>query len=130
MSSPAAVLGDSVRGTCLTHQMPNPATGLPQPTGPLPFDAPLTVGLASSVLVGGRPAAVRGSSGFATPPHVGLHATDPSVSPTNQRGEVVTGSTSVLIEGSPAATAASACTSCGVNPATLSASAVDVLVGA
>lgn len=129
MSAPAAVLGDHVVATCVVHQVPSPASGAPQPAGPLPFDAPLTGGLVASVLVGGKPAAVVGSWGLATPPHLALHPADPSMAPAAQRGLVVSGAATVLLAGSPAATSASACTACAVTSASLAATATSVLVG-
>ncbi len=66
-------MGDKITGQCPNHLMPNPATGAPQPSPPLPFSAPLTMGTVATVLIGGKPAAVAGSSGLNVPPHVGLH---------------------------------------------------------
>ena len=129
MGQPAAVMGDSINATCAIHQLPNPTSGLPQPAGPLPFRAPLTTGLATSVLIGGAPAAVQGSTGINQPPHVGLHASDPFMVPTAQEGRVMSGSMSVLFEGQPAATSSSACGACGQPGATLQASATSVLIG-
>ena len=40
-----------------------------------------------------------------TPPHVGLHASDPFMAPPMQIGRVVSGSPTVMIGGKPAATA-------------------------
>jgi uncharacterized Zn-binding protein involved in type VI secretion len=95
----------------------------------MPFSAPLLTGLAPSVLIGGKPAAVVGSGGTCTPPHVGLHPSDPCMAGPMQRGTVTSGSTNVLIEGKPAATATSSCSMC-LGPATaLVASASTVLVG-
>ena len=129
MGHPAAVMGDAINATCAIHQIPNPASGAPQPAGPLPFSAPLTTGLATTVLIGGAAAAVLGSSGTNAPPHIGLHASDPFMVPTVQVGRVVGGSASVLFEGKPAATAASQCTACEQPGAVLQASATSVLVG-
>ena len=40
------VMGDKIQGQCAIHQVPNPATGAPQPSpAPLPFSAPLLQGL-------------------------------------------------------------------------------------
>jgi hypothetical protein len=129
MGQPAAVIGDTITATCAIHQIPNPGTGAPQPAGPLPFTARLTTGLAPSVLIGGAAAAVQGSSGPNQPPHIGLHATDPFLVATTQQGRVIRGSATVLFEGKPAATSASACTACEQPGATLQASAATVLVG-
>ena len=58
MGTAAAVLGDKITATCNGHQMPNPATGAPQPAPPMPFSAPLIQGLATTVMIGGKFAAV------------------------------------------------------------------------
>ena len=129
MGTPAAVMGDQVTGTCPIHQIPNPTTGVPQPAPPMPFAAPLLTGLATRTLIGGKPAAVQGSSGLNTPPHVGLHASDPFMVPTTQRAQVVMGSTTVLIEGKPAAKTGSTCTICAGTPGQLTGSAATVLIG-
>jgi len=129
MGTPAAVMGDQVTGTCPLHQMPNPATGAPQPAPPLPFAAPLLSGLATRTLISGKPAAVQGSSGLNTPPHLGLHASDPFMVPTTQRAQVTVGSSSVLIEGRPAARTGSTCTICAGTPGQLNGSAATVLIG-
>lgn len=108
------VMGDMAQSQCAIHLMPNPASGLPQPAPGLPFSAPLTLGLAMTVLIGGKPAAVMGSSGFNTPPHVGLHPLDPFFVPTTQTAQVVTGSPTVLFAGQPAASTDSQITCCGI----------------
>jgi uncharacterized Zn-binding protein involved in type VI secretion len=112
MGAPALVMGDRITGQCPIHMIPNPATGIPQPSPPLPFSAPLTLGTVATVLIGGKPAAVMGSSGFNTPPHIGLHPADPFFAPPMQKGQVVTGSPTVLIGGQPAATVQSMVTCC------------------
>jgi uncharacterized Zn-binding protein involved in type VI secretion len=129
MGTPAAVLGDQVTGVCSIHLIPNPATGVPQPSPPLPFSAPLTVGTVATVQICGKPAAVMGSSGYCTPPHVGLHPADPFMVPTMQQTQVVQGSSTVLIGGQPAATQSAQATMCGGIPGTVVASAATVLIG-
>jgi uncharacterized Zn-binding protein involved in type VI secretion len=128
MGTPAAVTGDRVSATCLTHQIPNPASGAPQPSPPLPFSAPLTQSLAPKVLIGGKPAAVQGSWGLNAPPHVGLHPSDPFMMPAQQRATVAVGSPTVLFEGKPAARTGSACTVCASAPGQLAGSAATVLI--
>jgi uncharacterized Zn-binding protein involved in type VI secretion len=128
MGSPAIVQGDRITGQCGNHLVPNPATGAPQPAPPMPFSAPLTQGLVSSVLIGGRPAAVAQSSGMNTPPHVGLHPSDPFLAPPQQVGRVTSGSATVLIGGRPAATAQSMCTCCAL-PGSLTPTVTSVLIG-
>jgi len=121
------VAGDKVTGVCI-HLIPG-AFGAPQPGPPLPFSAPLTLGLATTVLIAGKPAAVVGSSGLSVPPHAGLHPTDPNMLPPTQQGTVVTGVPSVLIEGRPAAATGSQSTVCAGKPGTVVGSAATVLVG-
>ena len=128
MGAPAIVMEDRITGQCPNHLMPNPATGAPQPSPPLPFSAPLTMGLVQTVLIGGRAAAVAGSSGLNTPPHAALHPGDPFLAPPAQVGQVASGSTTVLIGGQPAATARSQCTCCAA-PGTLTPSVQSVQIG-
>jgi uncharacterized Zn-binding protein involved in type VI secretion len=129
MGAPAAVLGDRITATCVTHLVPNPATGVPQPGPPMPFSAPVTTGTCATVLVGGAPSVVIGSQGTCLPPHVGLHPADPFMVPTMQMGVVVAGSATVLFGGVPAARTGSSCTACGLPGATLVGSGATVLVG-
>jgi uncharacterized Zn-binding protein involved in type VI secretion len=128
MGTPAAVMGDRINAVCAIHLLPGPL-GAPMPSPPLPFSAPLLQGLATKVLIAGKPAAVAGSSGFNTPPHVGLHPSDPFMVPPQQRGTVVMGSTTVLIEGKPAARTGSPCTVCAGLPGQLAGTAATVLIG-
>lgn len=122
-------MGDKVSATCNGHQMPNPASGAPQPAPPMPFSAPLTQGLATTVMISNKFAAVAGSSGLNAPPHVGLHASDPFMSPTNQQATVTVGSATVYFDGKPAAKTGSACTVCFGAPGQLAGTAATVLVG-
>jgi uncharacterized Zn-binding protein involved in type VI secretion len=124
------VQGDMVQGNCLpgTHQLIGPL-GSPMPSpAPLPFIAPLLSGLVSNVTIGGKPVAVVGSSGDNTPPHIGLHASDPAqVNPKLQVGQVMSGSPTVTFGGKPAATTQSQCKICG-GVAKIIATTVDVTV--
>ena len=126
--TPAAVMGDRITGNCPQHLFPNPASGIPQPGPPLPFSAPVTIGVVPTVLIAGKPAVVVGCTGLNTPPHVGLHPTDPWFAPPAQIGTVMAGSTSVLIGGTPAAKTGSQCTCCVV-PGILTGTATTVLIG-
>jgi uncharacterized Zn-binding protein involved in type VI secretion len=128
MGTPAIVMGDRITGTCAIHQIPNPASGVPQPGPPMPFSAPITIGTVATVLIGGKPAAVMGCSGMNTPPHVGLHVSDPYFAPPMQIGRIVSGSPTVLIGGQPAATQSSSATCC-VTPGTLVPTVTTVLIG-
>jgi uncharacterized Zn-binding protein involved in type VI secretion len=128
MGAPAIVMGDKIQGVCAIHQIPNPASGVPQPGPPMPFSAPITIGTVATVQIGGKPAAVMGCSGMNTPPHVGLHATDPYMAPPTQIGRILAGSATVMIGGQPAATATSQCTCC-VTPGSLVPTVTTVLIG-
>jgi uncharacterized Zn-binding protein involved in type VI secretion len=94
----------------------------------MPFSAPLMLGLCMTVLIGNKPAAVAGSSGMNTPPHVGLHPGDPFMVPTMQVGRVVSGSPTVLFGGQPAASQQSQVTCCAT-PGQLVPTVTNVLVG-
>lgn len=128
MGTPAIVIGDRITGTCASHQIPNPATGAPQPGPPMPFSAPVTIGTVATVLIAGKPAVVVGCSGMNTPPHVGLHVSDPYFAPPIQIGRIVSGSPTVLIGGQPAATQSSSCTCCAT-PGTLVPTVTTVVIG-
>lgn len=127
MGTPAAVLGDKIVGTCPIHQIPNPASGVPQPGPPMPFSAPVTMGVVPTVLIAGKPAVVAGASGMNTPPHVGLHASDPFMAPPSQMGRVIGGSPTVLIGGKPAARTGSQVMMC-TTPGNLVGTATTVLI--
>ena len=128
MSIPAIVQGDPIIGACPIHQIPNPASGVPQPAPPMPFNAPLTQGLAMKVLIMNRPAAVIGSSGLNTSVHVGLHATDPFLVPTQQVGRITGASATVLFEGKPAAKPTPPPMMCAT-PGTIVGTGATVLIG-
>jgi uncharacterized Zn-binding protein involved in type VI secretion len=129
MGQPAIVQNDQITGTCATHQVPNSSSGAPQPSpSPFPFSAPLTSGLATTVTIGGKPAAVMGSSGMNNPPHVGLHPSDPFMTPTRQQGRVLSGSPTVTFDGQKAANASSSATCC-VEPGSLVPTVANVMVG-
>jgi uncharacterized Zn-binding protein involved in type VI secretion len=105
-------MGDKIQGQCAIHQIPNPASGAPQPGPPMPFSAPLLMGLEPTVTIGGKAVAVMGSQGMNTPPHVGLHPADPSMVPATQMGNVMSGSPTVTAGGKPIATTSSQVTMC------------------
>jgi uncharacterized Zn-binding protein involved in type VI secretion len=105
-------MGDKIQGQCAIHQIPNPASGAPQPGPPMPFSAPLLMGLEPTVTIGGKAVAVMGSQGINTPPHVGLHPADPSMVPNTQQGTVMSGSPTVMAGGKPIATTSSQVTMC------------------
>src|SRR5688572_12711309 len=128
MGAPAIVMNDKIQGTCAIHQVLNPASGVPQPGPPMQFSAPITVGVVTTVLIGGQPAAVMGCSGFNMPPHVGLHATDPFMAPPMQVGRILTGSATVMFGGQPAATQTSQALCCAT-PGSLVPTVTTVQIG-
>lgn len=128
MGTPAAVQNDLITATCAGHQIPNPASGAPQPGPPFPFSAPVMLGCEPTVLIGGVPAAVVGANGINTPPHVGLHVSDPFAVPALQKGTITQGSPTVLIGGKPAARTGSACTVCFGAPGQLTGTAATVQI--
>lgn len=129
MGQPAVVMNDQILGTCAIHMIPSP-TGSPMPAPPLPFACPLLLGLTTTVMIVGKPAAVQGSSGLNTPPHVGLHPSDPYFAPPAQMGQVIVGSSTVFFEGKPAAYTGCSVTMCASVPGQLIGSAATVMIGA
>jgi uncharacterized Zn-binding protein involved in type VI secretion len=125
MGQPAVVAGDSITGTC-PHQIPG-AAGAPVPAS-LPFSSPIVQGVVATVQVAGKPVAVAGATGFASPPHAGLHPSDPNFAPPTQIGTIQSGSTTVTAGGQPLAYT-SATSTCCVVPGTLTGSGATVLVG-
>lgn len=126
MGTPAAVTGDRIVGTCPNHLVPGPL-GAPVPAPPMPFSAPVLLGVVPTVLIAGKPAVTTGCSGINVPPHVGLHPADPFMAPPAQIGRVLVGSPTVLAGGRPLARTGSSVTCCLV-PGVLVGSAVTVLV--
>lgn len=101
MRGPAAKQGDRLVATD-THvvMVPSPTGEVPTPL-PHPFNGVIDGRLCRDVKIMGRPAAVAGSTATNTPAHVpqgGRFQRPPS-----NRGEIVTGSATVFINGKPAA---------------------------
>jgi uncharacterized Zn-binding protein involved in type VI secretion len=129
MGQPAVVSGDRIMGQCAGHQVPSPS-GAPMPApAPLPFSAPVLQGTVATVLIAGKPAAVEQSAGLNTPPHLGLHASDPFLAPPMQRGVIVKGSATVLIGGRGAAYSGCMTSTCFQVPGQVTGSATTVLIG-
>jgi uncharacterized Zn-binding protein involved in type VI secretion len=95
---PAAKQGDHIVAIDI-HMVIPPAATAAVPT-PLPFDGPLDNGLSSNVTIEGQAAATLGSAATNTPAHF---APGTIVVPPSNRGTIVAGSTSVTINGKPAA---------------------------
>jgi uncharacterized Zn-binding protein involved in type VI secretion len=102
--------------------VPTPGGPAPVPL-PHPFVGTLDGGLISSVKIGGKPAAVVGSSASNAPSHL---PTPPGVSfqkPPTNKATVMLGSSSVLIGGKPAARHGDSCLTCN-DPADLPAGSI------
>jgi uncharacterized Zn-binding protein involved in type VI secretion len=128
MGQPAVVANDRIVSSCALHMVPSPSGAPMASPAPLPFSAPLKSGLATTVKIGGKYAAVQGSSGMNTPAHAGLHASDPYLTPSTQEGRVVTGSSSVLFDGHPAAYSGCPVTGCASLPAQVAGTGATVTV--
>ena len=108
MGQPAAKQGDHVVAVDMhLIQPPGPASPVPVPH---PFDGVLDGGLSADVNIQGSPAASLGSTATNTPPHVPLGGS--FVNPPANRGEVIRGSATVLINGQPAARAGDTARTC------------------
>lgn len=128
-TGPAAVQGDKITGICVGHQVPGPPSGNPVPAPPMPFSAPITSQCATQTLITNKPAVLVNSSGVNTPPHVGLHPSDPYMFPATQRGTVTNGSATVLIENKPAVRMGDQATMCMQLPGQVVATATTVIIG-
>ena len=101
MGLPAAKQGDQILATDI-HIILIPTPGGPVPTPlPHPFVGIIDNGLSPNVMVMGMPAATVNSTATNTPPHIPQGGPF-QVPPTNQ-GMVIMGSSSVFINGRPAA---------------------------
>jgi uncharacterized Zn-binding protein involved in type VI secretion len=101
MGQPAAKQGDQVVGTDI-HIIMIPSPGGPVPTPiPHPFTGMLDGSLSADVKIMGMPAAVVGSTATNTPPHIPQGG--PFQMPPSNRGQIILGSMTVLINGKQAA---------------------------
>ena len=132
MGKPAAKQGDQVVAVDM-HIVMVPSPGGPVPTPlPHPFSGVLDGGLSQDVMVMGRPAAVVGSTARNMPPHL---PTPPGtvfqIPPTNQ-ARILMGSSTVLINGKPAARAGDQTQTCADPAPNLTANLIaigTVLIG-
>ena len=99
MGQPAAKKGDQIIAPD-THLIQPPGTVPPVPT-PHPFVGLIDGGLSTDVKIMGQPAATTSSTATNTPSHLPVGGT--FVVPPANRATIQTGSTSVLINGKPAA---------------------------
>jgi uncharacterized Zn-binding protein involved in type VI secretion len=116
MGNPAAKQGDQVIATD-THIVMVPSPGGPVPTPlPHPFSGQLDGSLSGDVFIQGRAAAVAGSTASNTPQHIPQGG--PFQQPPNNRATIQRGSSSVFINGKPAARAGDPAITCN-DPADL-----------
>lgn len=99
MGQPAAKQGDQIVALD-THiiQPPGPVPPVPVPH---PFMGIIDGSLSTDVKIMGMPAATLGSTATNTPPHIPIGGT--FVNPPTNRGEIIMGSMTVLINNKPAA---------------------------
>ena len=103
MGQPAATQGDKVMAVD-THILLVPSPGGPVPTPtPHPFSGTLTGALSTTVKIGGKAAAVVGSTATNTPPHIPANPAAPFQKPPANKGTVQVGSPTVKINGKAAA---------------------------
>ncbi len=112
MGPPAAKQGDRIVALD-THivMVPSPSGSVPTPL-PHPFTGIINGSLSSNVKIMGMAAATVGSTADNTPPHI---PTPPGVSfqrPPANKGQIVKGSATVLINGQPAARTGDTATTC------------------
>jgi uncharacterized Zn-binding protein involved in type VI secretion len=101
VSQPAAKQGDRITAVD-THIILIPSPGGPVPTPlPHPFNGIINGSLSTNVLIMGQPAATQGSTAQNTPIHVPQGG--PFQRPPSNRGQIIAGSPTVLINGKPAA---------------------------
>lgn len=101
MSQPAAKQGDQINALD-THiiMIPSATGAVPTPV-PHPFNGVIDGGLSTNVQIMGRSAATQGSTATNTPFHIPQGG--PFQRPPSNRGQIVSGSATVLINGKPAA---------------------------
>ncbi|MCI0398144.1 MAG: PAAR domain-containing protein [Chloroflexi bacterium] len=110
MGQPAAKQGDQVTAVD-THIIMIPSPGGPVPTPlPHPFNGMIDGNLSTNVKIEGRPAATVGSTASNTPPHIPQGGPF-QIPPTNQ-GVIMAGSSTVMINGKPAARTGDQCQTC------------------
>jgi uncharacterized Zn-binding protein involved in type VI secretion len=130
MGQPAAKQGDQILATDI-HIIMIPSPGGPIPTPlPHPFVGIISGQLGSNVKIMGAPAATQGSTADNTPPHIPQGG--PFQKPPSNKGQIMRGSATVLINGKPAARNGDPAITCN-DPADLPAGTVvavsTVLVG-
>ena len=102
-AQPAAKQNDMVQAMD-THivMVPSPGGPVPTPTPGHPFSGIINGGLSTNVTINGVPAATMNSTAMNQPPHIPIGGPSFQIPPTNQ-ATIMQGSTTVLINGKPAA---------------------------
>ena len=95
MPAPAARAGDRV--TALDSHIIQPPGTTPPVVVPHPFSGTIDGSVSSDVLIGGAGAATVGSTATNTPPHLPQGGT--FVIPPTNRGQIIQGSSTVLVNG-------------------------------
>jgi uncharacterized Zn-binding protein involved in type VI secretion len=108
MGQPAARQGDRIVAID-THLIQPPGPTSPVPV-PHPFSGIIDGGVSADVTIGGLPAATVNSTATNTPPHIPIGGT--FVVPPTNRATITTGSTTVTINGRPAARAGDRARAC------------------
>jgi uncharacterized Zn-binding protein involved in type VI secretion len=104
VGQPAAKQGDRIVGNDIHVVMVPAPPGSPVPTPlPHPFAGMISGGTSTDVKVMGRPAAVLGATADNNPPHVPTSPGTTFQKPPTNRATIQTGSTTVRINGKPAA---------------------------
>jgi uncharacterized Zn-binding protein involved in type VI secretion len=101
MGQSAAKQGDQITAVD-THIILIPSPGGPVPTPlPHPFQGLINGNLSSNVNIMGSPAATQGSTADNLPPHIPQGG--PFQKPPGNKGQIMSGSATVMINGKPAA---------------------------
>lgn len=108
MAMPAAKQNDQISATD-THIILMPPYATPTPL-PHPFMGMITGGLSADVTIGGLPAATVGSTADNMPPHIPQGG--PFQKPPANKGQIIMGSGTVMINGQPAARQGDTATTC------------------
>src|SRR4051812_41542324 len=102
MEQPAAKQGDQITALDIHLILPSVQPAPPVPV-PHPFSGILDGNLSGNVNIGGMPAATVGSTATNTPAHIPIGGT--FVVPPKNKGQIIKGSATVMINGNPAARA-------------------------
>jgi len=108
MGPPAARQGDRITAVD-THLIQPPGTAPPVPV-PHPFNGIIDSGVSHNVTIGGAFAATVDSTATNTPPHIPIGGT--FVAPPTNKATIIAGSTTVTINGKPAARAGDQARTC------------------